>query len=134
MRAKEFISENTNGQGINTKGHMEKMTADQKAAMKNATTLPDQNSSTGSSYLNYRMGIALAGAPTYPTKMPGDTWIAGDPLLCPYTEVEFEMIKKAAAQIGGGKIENWSGDRSKETGDVNKTSPLAKTKRNRYGV
>lgn len=134
MRAHEFIIENTNGQGLRTKGKMQKPTADQKASMKNATTMPDQNSSSGSAYLNYRMGIALAGAPTYPTKMPGDSWIGGDPLLSPYTEVEFEMVKRAAEQIGGGKIENWTGDRSKETGDVNKTSTVAKTKRNKYGV
>jgi hypothetical protein len=52
-----------------------------KAAVKNATTYASMNSSTGSAYLNYRMGIALAGAPTYPTKMEADNWIGGDPLL-----------------------------------------------------
>jgi len=108
----------------------------QKAAMKNASTLPALNMSTGSggAYMNYRMGIALAGAPDFPTKMEADNWIGGDPLLSTYTEEEFNMIKAAAKQVGAGTIQNWSGKRSEETADVNKTSTVAKIKRNKYGV
>jgi hypothetical protein len=97
-------------------------------------TLPGLNMSTGSAYKNYRMGIALAGAPDYPTKTEADNWIGGDPLLSAYTDEEFEMIKKAALQVGAGTIQNWSGNRSQEVADVNKTSPVAKVKRNKYGV
>ena len=96
--------------------------------------MPDQNSSSGSAYLNYRMGLALAGAPDYPTKMAGDTWLGGDPLLSTYTPEELEMVKKASLQIGGGKIENWSGKRSEELPTTNKTSAVAKVKKNQYGV
>ncbi len=124
MRATEFIIE------AGTK----KMSKDQKAAMKNASTLPALNQSTGSAYMNYRMGIAMAGAPTYPTKMEADNWIGGDPLISSYTEEEFNMVKAAAEQVGAGTIQNWSGDRSKEVADVNKTSTVAKPKRNKYGV
>lgn len=108
----------------------------QKAAMKNAMTIPALNMSTGSggAYMNYRMGIALAGAPDYPTKMEADNWIGGDPLLSTYTEEEFDMIKKAAQQVGAGTIQNWSGNRSQEVADVNKTSTVAKIKRNKYGI
>ena len=118
------------------KGGMKKIDKTQKAAMKNASTLPALNMSTGSggAYMNYRMSIALAGAPDYPTKMNADNWIGGDPLLSTYTDEEFDMIKKAAAQVGAGTIQNWSGKRSLETADVNKTSTVAKPKRNRYGV
>ena len=105
-----------------------------KAAMKNATTLPGLNMSTGSMYKNYRMGIALAGAPTYPTKMAADNWIGGDPLISSYTEEEYEMVKAAALQVGAGTIENWSGKRSEEMADVNKTSTVAKIKKNKYGI
>lgn len=125
MRAKEFIVE---------RGPMKKIDKVQKAAMKNASTLPALNQSTGSAYMNYRMGIALAGAPDYPTKQEADNWIGGDPLLSTYTDEEFEMIKKAAEQVGAGTIQNWSGKRSKEVADVNKTSTVAKIKRNKYGV
>jgi len=116
------------------KGKMKPMDPTQKAAMRNASTLPGLNMSTGSAYMNYRMGIALAGAPDYPTKMEADNWIGGDPLLSSYTEEEFEMVKKAAQQVGAGTIQNWSGNRSEEVADVNKTSPVAKPKKNKYGV
>lgn len=108
----------------------------QKAAMQNAITIPALNMSTGSggAYMNYRMGIALAGAPDYPTKMEADNWIGGDPLLSTYTQEEFEMIKKAAAQVGAGTIQDWSGNRSVEVADVNKISAVAKPKRNKYGI
>lgn len=109
---------------------------EKRAAMKNALTIPDLNMSTGKggAYMNYRMAIALAGAPNFPTKMEADNWIGGDPLLSSYTEEEFEMVKAAAKQVGAGTIQNWSGKRSQEVADVNKTSPVAKTKKNKYGV
>lgn len=115
-------------------GGMKKIDKHHKSAMKNASTIPGLNMSTGSSYMSYRMGIALAGAPTYPTKMEADNWIGGDPLISSYTEEEFEMVKAAAKQVGAGTIQNWSGDRSKEVADVNKTSTVAKIKRNKYGI
>jgi hypothetical protein len=124
MRANEFIIETG----------MKKMSKDQKASMKNASTLPALNQSTGSAYMNYRMGIALAGAPDYPTKMAADNWIGGDPLISSYTDEEFEMVKKAAEQVGAGTIQNWSGKRSQETADVQKVSPVAVIKKNKYGV
>ena len=109
---------------------------EKKAAMRNATTLPDLNMSTGrgGAYMNYRMAVALAGAPTFPTKIEADNWIGGDPLISSYTEEEFEMVKAAAKQVGAGKIQNWSGKRSEEMADVNKTSTVAKPKKNKYGV
>jgi hypothetical protein len=66
--------------------------------------------------------------------MEADNWIGGDPLISSYTEEEFEMVKKAALQVGAGKIQNWSGKRSEEIADVNKTSTVAKIKRNKYGI
>ena len=84
--------------------------------------------------MNYRMGIALAGAPDYPTKMEADNWIGGDPLISSYTQEEYDMVKTAALQVGAGTIENWTGKRSEEMADVNKTSAVAKPKKNKYGV
>ena len=110
----------------------ETMTDDQKAAIQNAQTFPDQNMSTGSAYMNYRFGIALAGAPDYPTK--ADNWIGGDPLISTYSEEEMKIINAAAKQVGSGHAQNWSGKRSQEVADVNKTSIVAKPKKNKYGV
>lgn len=123
MRAREFINEDTR-----------QMDDTHKAAIKNATTYPDMNMNSGSQYLGYRFGIALAGAPEFPTKIEADNWIGGDPLLAPYSDEENAMIDAAAAQVGGGKRQTWSNNRSLETADVNKTSIVSKPKRNKYGV
>lgn len=125
MRAKEFITET---------GRMRKIDKEYKSSLKNASTLPALNQSTGSAYMGWRFGVALAGAPNYPTKMEADNWIGGDPLLSTYTEEEWDMITAAAKQVGAGTIQNWSGKRSEEVADVNKTSTVAKVKRNKYGV
>ena len=135
MKILDIISEGTtNAAGIKAKGEMKKIDPTQKAAMKNATTFPSMNQSTGSAYLGWRMGVALAGAPDYPTKAEADNWIGGDPLLSPYTDEEMEMVKAASLAVGGGKIQNWSGKRSQELPDTYKTSPVAKRKKNQYGV
>lgn len=132
--AKSTVAENTSGAGFKTKGKMKPIDPTQKAAMKDATTIPGLNQSHGSAYTGFRFGLALAGAPTFPTEMEADTWLGGDPLLEPYTDIEFEMVKAAAVQVGAGKIQNWSGKRSQEVADVNKVSPVAKPKKNKYGV
>ena len=108
------------------------MDATHKSAIRNATTFPNQNMNAGNQYMNYRMGLALAGAPDYPTR--ADNYIAGDPLLAPYTKEEMEMINYAAQQIGDGSKQVWSNSRSQELDNVQKTSPVAKPTRNRYGV
>ena len=129
-----FLDNLTNALLDEAKGGTKPIDKEKKAAMKNATTIPGLNMATGSMYMNYRMGIALAGAPDFPTKMEADNWIGGDPLISSYTQEEFEMVKAAAAQVGAGTIQNWTGDRSKEVADVNKASITAKVKRNKYGV
>ena len=122
MRAKEFINEET-----------KPMEPSFKASIRNASTFPKMNGS-GSAYVSYRFGLALAGAPEFPTKAEGENWIGGDPLLAPYSEEENAIIDAAAAQVGGGKRQTHSNNRSLETADVNKTSTVAKIKKNRYGV
>jgi hypothetical protein len=134
MKVRDIISENTSGAGYKTKGKMMPMDKTQKAAMTDASTIPGLNQSHGSAYTGWRFGLALAGAPDYPTKAAADSWLGGDPLLEPYTDVEFDMIKKAASQVGAGTIQNWSGKRSQEVADVNKVSTVAKPKKNKYGV
>lgn len=126
MKIYEIISEAT--------GNTKKIDTEKKSAMQNAMTFPSMNQSTGSAYLGWRMGIALAGAPTYPTKMEADNWIGGDPLLSTYTEEEMEMVNAASKAIGGGTPQNWTGSRSKEVPTINKQSIVAKPKRNKYGV
>jgi hypothetical protein len=118
MRASEFIIE----------GGMKKMNKMHKAAMKSTTTFPGLNMNSGSMYTNYRFHIALAGAPDYPTK--ADNYIAGDPLISPYTEEEMDMINMAAAQVGAGEKQVWSSKRSEELPGVNTVSPIANWMKN----
>jgi hypothetical protein len=135
MKVFEIITEGTKtGNGTTAKGNMQAMSKEQKAAMKNATTVAGLNQSTGSAYIGYRYGIALAAAPHFPAGGEADNWIGGDPLISPYSDEEWEMVTAAAKQVGAGGIKNWSGNRSKEVADVNKTSTVAKPKRNKYGV
>jgi hypothetical protein len=115
-----------------TEGGMTKPSKSVMASVKNLTTFPDQNMNSGSAYKNYRFGLALAGAPEYPTK--ADNYIAGDPLLAPYTEAEMEIINYASQQVGDGSKQTWSNGRSQEMDNVYKTSPVAPQKKNRYGV
>lgn len=111
-----------------------KIRKSQKGAMSNALTYPELNMSTGSAYRNYRFGIALAGSPDHPGE--ADNWIGGDAFLTTYTPEEMEKIKGAEKALGLTVRQNWSGKGSKEIeGNViNKTSPVAKVKKNKYGV
>ena len=127
MKVHEIITEANHG-------GMKKIDDTHKAAMQNAMTFPAMNQSTGSAYLGWRMGIAMAGAPDYPTKMNADNWIGGDPLLSTYTKEEMDIVNAAAKAVGGGSAQNWSGDRSKEIAGTNITSTVAKRKTNKYGV
>jgi len=121
MRAKEFINEDTH---TLPKEHV--------TAIRGAVTMPSGNMSTGSAYLNYRFGLALAGAPEFPTKATND--IGGDPLLSTYTDEELEIINYAAKQVGAGKVKRLSSNRSTELDNTNKQSIIAKPKRNKFGV
>lgn len=122
MRAKEFINE----------GGIQHISKAAKASLKNATTTPAANNNAGDAYKSYRFGLALAGAPDYPTKAVND--IGGDPLLTTYTPEEWEMIKYAGKQVDVGPLKRLSSNRSEEVSDTYKKSPVAKVKKNKYGV
>lgn len=132
MKINEIITEDLAPDQKNNRISDETMTDDQEGAIQNAQTFPSLNQSTGSAYMNYRFGLAMAGAPDYPTQ--ADNWIGGDPLISTYSEEEMKIINAAAKQVGSGHAQKWSGKRSEEVADVNKTSPVAKPKKNKYGV
>ena len=135
MKINEIITEGTQtGNGTYAKGNMKPIDPEFKAGPQNAQTYPNMNMSTGSAYMGYRFGLALAGAPNYPTKAEADNWIGGDPLLTTYTDIEQEMVNAAAMQVGAGRGQKWSNKRSEEIPAVNKTSVVAKKQKNKYGV
>jgi len=119
MRAREFIVEG------DTPANPKHMAADHVTAIKGAVSLPDisMNKSNGSPYLQYRFGLAMAGAPDYPTKAAGA--FAGDPLLSTYTDVELEIINAAAKMVGAGPVKRVTDNRSTELDNTNTRSPVA---------
>jgi hypothetical protein len=103
-----------------------------KASIKGAITTPDANNNAGDAYKSWRFGIALAGAPEYPTKAVND--IGGDPLITAYTDEERKMVQYAAQQADVGHLKNLTSNKSAEKPDVNKLSAISPAKRNKYGI
>ena len=121
MRAWEFLTES------DMPAQPKAFADGQMDAIKGAISMPDisMNKSSGSPYLQWRFGIAMAGAPDYPTPPVGP--MAGDPLLSTYTDVELEIINVAAKSVGAGRIKKLSDNRSTEMSNTNVKSPVAKS-------
>lgn len=118
---------------ILVEGGVKKLNKTVKSSLKGAVTTPDANNNAGDAYKSYRFGIALAGAPDYPTKATND--IGGDPLLTTYTDEEWDMLQYAAKQADVGPLKRLTTNRSTERPDTDKHSTVvANIKRNKYGV
>jgi hypothetical protein len=89
-----------------------------------------------STYTSYRLGMAVAGANGKdPIDMDGKSWAGKNKTTHPYTEEEQEMLKQAYKAVGAKYKDLNHGDmRSLEMDSINKTSPVAKRKTNKYGV
>ena len=124
MRAKEFISETKYGSAADIHADPKLLAKSQVAAIKGAISMPDisQNKQSGSPYMQWRFGIAMAGAPDFETPPAGA--IAGDPLLATYTDVDLQIINAAAKSIGAGEVKKLTNNRSHESDSVNKVSPV----------
>lgn len=89
-----------------------------------------------SDYTMYRLGMAVAC--TDGVIMPdleGKSWIGKSKSTHPYTREEQEMLKKAYKAVGAKYKDLNRGDlKSKELDSTNKSSPVAKIKKNQYGV
>jgi hypothetical protein len=83
-------------------------------------------------YGMYRFGVAMAAQPDKDTPKEGP---AKDvPAVWMYTDADEEIVNKAAKNQGiSGKTIVKKGP-SSELNTVNKVSPVAKPKRNKYGV
>jgi len=117
MRAKEFLSE------IKAK----KLSKASRAAAPHAKQLDiDQY------YQMYRFGIAMAGEPDKAAPKEGP---AKDmPTVWMYTDAESDIVNKAAKNQGiTGKTIVKKGP-SSEIDSINKSSPVPKRKKNKYGV
>ena len=124
MRAQEFVSEAKYGSAADIHADPKKLKKSQYSAIKGAISMPDisQNKQSGSPYMQWRFGIAMAGAPDFPTEPAGA--FAGDPLLSTYTDVDLEIINAAAKSVGAGAVNRLTDNRSTEPDYVQKTSPV----------
>ena len=123
MRAKEFIPEGRDRKELR-KGVAQSMSN---------LTVYDQLDNNNNPYLAYRFGIALAGSPHVDMDKRGA--IGSDFVMADYTDADTE-IRLGAERVMGVRSTKSTGKGSEELDDsiINKVSPTAKPKRNRYGV
>ena len=124
MRAREFVAEARFGSAQDVPADAKKLPKSHASAIKGAISMPDisQTKQGGSPYTQWRFGIAMAGAPDYPTPPAGA--FAGDPLLATYSDADLKIINAAAKSVGAGEIKKLTDNRSTEADWVNKTSPV----------
>jgi len=124
MRAREFVVEQRYGAAKDVPAMASKLPKSQRSAMKGMISMPDisQTKQGGSPYTQWRFGIAMAGAPDYPTPPAGA--FAGDPLLATYSDADLDIINAAAKSVGAGRVNKLTDNRSTEADYVNKTSPV----------
>lgn len=82
-------------------------------------------------YLAYRFGIELAGSPDVDADQQAGT--GSDFVTIGYSDADDEIIAHAAKKFGL-KRKTHGGKSSVESPKVNKTSPVSKPKKNKYGV
>lgn len=125
MRASEFINE----------GKQTRMTKRQNQSTRGTNTYSDAER-WNSDYVAYRLGMAVAGTDgQIEPDLDASSWIGKSKSTHPYTEKEQEMLKKAYKAVGAKYKDLNHGDmRSLELDTTNKVSPVAKPKKNKYGV
>jgi hypothetical protein len=124
MRAREFVIETKYGSAADVPANADKLPKSHKSAIKGAISMPDisQTKQGGSPYTQWRFGIAMAGAPDFPTPPAGA--FAGDPLLATYTDEDLRIINAAAKSVGAGEVKKLTDNRSTEADHVHKVSPV----------
>jgi len=123
MRAKEFIPEGQDRKELR-KGVAQSMSN---------LTVYDQLDNNNNPYLAYRFGIALAGSPHEDMDKRGA--IGSDFVMADYTDADTK-IRLGAERVMGVRSTKSTGKGSEELDDsiINKVSPTAKPKLNKYGV
>ncbi len=89
-----------------------------------------------SDYTLYRLGLALASTDgkTEPD-VDKESWVGKWKVTAPYSQEEQDMLKIAYKAVNAEYEDMNNGDlRSQEGPTINKSSPIAKPKKNKYGV
>lgn len=119
MRAKEFMKEDTSN-----------LSPDVAKAIPGVYVFPELTNQDP--YKQYRFGLEIAAAARDHSVADATKW--GENLVvATYSDGEEDILDRAAKKAGVSKKQITSTD-SSETNDVNKTSPVAAPKRNKYGV
>ena len=119
MRIKEFIKESS-----------KPLRRSAKAAIPGMQITPQLDN--GNAYSMYRYGVALAGSPD-PSNMHLSGPTSSKFVTIAYTEGDAEIINKANKHMGV-KSQAVTDKKSHESNTVDSRSPVAKPKRNKYGV
>jgi len=117
---------------VETKGELKQR---QRFAMRGLNKFTD-GKKWNSDYTLYRLGLALAATDgkTMP-EVDEESWLGKWKLTAPYSKEEQDMLKLAYKEVHANYEDINHGDmRSQEVPTVNKESPIAKPKKNRYGV
>lgn len=122
MRAKEFITERKGAKPL-------RKSAQQSISGLRKNTHLDNNNHP---YLAYRFGIALAGAPDC-DDMYRDGPMGSNFIMTDYTDGDRE-IRQAAERAMGTSSQEVTGKGSAELDIVNKVSPVARVKKNKWGI
>jgi hypothetical protein len=130
MKIREIITENDAGDsGGEPSGSHRRLTKDQHSSIPNLSRYPN----TGAHYYAmYRFGVHMAKSPenqTTPINGPS----SNEMTTLAYTDADKEIIDKTKRAFGF-KTKTITSKGSTETNEVNKTSPVAKIKKNKYGV
>lgn len=89
-----------------------------------------------SDYTQYRLGLALActDGKTDPD-VDSESWVGRWKTAHPYSKEEHDMFEKAYKAVNAEYTDMNHGDnRSQEGPTINKASPVAQKKKNKYGV
>lgn len=85
--------------------------------------------------LNRVMMAAAMSDGKSPLQIDHESWAGRHDVAAPYTKEEQQILKQAFAAVGSWHRDLNKGDmRSQELNSTNKTSPVAKHKRNKFGV
>lgn len=120
MRAKEFIPE----------AKVQKKPADHDLEPTAGLNLYDGGEDWTSDYMQYRLGLAVAGTDGQIEPLTtASSWIGKRKTTNPYTPEEQQMLKMAYKAVGAKYKDLTNGDmKSRELEDTNSVSPVAKFK------
>ncbi len=82
------------------------------------------------------MAVAVADGNVRPC-IPSQSWAGRNNIATPYSKIESEMLKHAYSAVGvewDDALKPNANEKSLESEHVNKVSPVAKKKKNKYGV